>query len=72
MAKIDNAWRILIKASQEADVKMPPITCIYLGASISKCNRAKILKIANKLHIPVKQMKVDRGAYALHAVPIND
>lgn len=63
----ENEWRILIKASQEADVKMPPITCIYLGAGISECNRVKILKIANKLHIPVKQMKVDRGAYALHA-----
>jgi len=32
----------------------------------------KILKIANKLHIPVKQMKVDRGAYALHAVPVEN
>ena len=63
----ENEWRILSAASQNADIKMPPITCIYLGADISDRNRTKMLKIANKLQIPVKQMKVDRGAYALHA-----
>lgn len=63
----ENEWRILSSASQNADIKMPPITCIYLGADIGERNRTKILKIANKLQIPVKQMKVDRGAYALHA-----
>ena len=68
----ENEWRVLIKASEKPDVKMPPITCIYLGANISECNRNKILKLAQKLHIPVKQMKVDRGTYALHAIPIEN
>lgn len=63
----ENEWRILSAASQNADIKMPPITCIYLGAEITESNRAKILKIARNLQIPVKQMTVDRGAYALHA-----
>ena len=63
----ENEWRILSAATEDADIKMPPITCIYLGAEISESNRAKILKIARNLQIPLKQMKVDRGAYALHA-----
>jgi hypothetical protein len=62
----ENEWRILINATEKPDVKMPPITCIYLGVNINKCNRNKILRLARKLNIPVKQMKVDRGAYALH------
>lgn len=63
----ENEWRILSTVTKNADIKMPPITCIYLGAEISESNRAKILKIARKLQIAVKQMTVDRGAYALHA-----
>lgn len=63
----ENEWRILSAATEDADIKMPPITCIYLGTEISESNRAKILKIARELQIPVKQMTVDRGAYALHA-----
>lgn len=63
----ENEWRILSAATEDTDIKMPPITCIYLGADISDRNRTKMMRIANKLQIPVKQMKMDRGAYALHA-----
>lgn len=65
--KYENEWRILIKASECAEFKMPPVSCIYLGAAIEEKNRKKILTIAKQLGVPVKQMKVDRGAYALHA-----
>ena len=39
---------------------------------ISPRNRTKMLRIAKKLGIPVKQMVVDRGSYALHPTAITD
>ena len=60
-------WRVFVNATASADLKMPPISCIYLGASITEENRDKILAIASDKKIPVKQMAVDRGEYALHA-----
>ena len=41
-------------------------------SSISKIrsNKIKIINIAKKFNIPVKQMKIDRGKYALHAKDI--
>ena len=66
----ENEWRILINSTETSEVKMPRISCVYLGASITEENRNKILDIARRKHIPVKQMKVDRGEYDLHAVPL--
>ena len=63
----ENEWRILINASENSELAMPKISCVYLGASIEKENKIKILNIAREKGIPVKQMKVDRGEYALHA-----
>ena len=63
----ENEWRILINASENSKLAMPKISCVYLGASIEKENKLKILNIAREKGIPVKQMKVDRGEYALHA-----
>ena len=63
----ENEWRILIGATEDSEFAMPKVSCIYLGASIEKENRDKIVAIAKKQDIPVKQMKVDRGAYDLHA-----
>jgi len=63
----ENEWRILIGATANSELAMPKVSCIYLGASIEKENRDKIVAIAKKQNIPVKQMKVDRGAYDLHA-----
>ena len=63
----ENEWRILIGATEDSELVMPKVSCIYLGASIEKENRDKIVAIAKKQNIPVKQMKVDRGAYDLHA-----
>lgn len=68
----ENEWRFLIPATMDPNLQMPPISCIYLGAMISHRNRVKILRIAKKLGIPVKQMVVDRGAYALHPTTITD
>jgi len=66
----ENEWRILIGTNEPPDLIMPKITCIYLGACITDDNRSKILDIAKKNGIPVKQMKVDRGIYELHAEDI--
>lgn len=63
----ENEWRILIGATEDSEYKMPRVSCIYLGASIEKENRDKVIAIAKERNIPVKQMKVDRGAYDLHA-----
>lgn len=63
----ENEWRILIGATENSELVMPKVSCIYLGASIEKEKRDKIIAIAKRQNIPVKQMKVDRGAYDLHA-----
>lgn len=63
----ENEWRILIEATEDSELVMPKVSCIYLGASIEKENRDKVIAIAKEWNIPVKQMKVDRGAYDLHA-----
>jgi len=66
----ENEWRILIKATDVSDIPMPRVSCVYLGASISDKNRNAILQIAKEKNYKVKQMVVDRGAYALHAVDV--
>ena len=66
----ENEWRYLVVASAPPSLKMPSISCIYLGALIEGKNRDKILKFAMKNQIPVKQMVVDRGEYILHATPL--
>lgn len=63
----ENEWRILIGATENSELAMPKVSCIYLGAAIEKNNREKIIDVAKKCNIPVKQMKVDRGAFELHA-----
>lgn len=63
----ENEWRVLINTNDAPDLSMPRISCVYLGASISDENRNAILKIAKEKNYAVKQMVVDRGAYALHA-----
>lgn len=65
--KYENEWRILIPSTGCSEFKMPKISCIYLGVAISDENKAKILEIAKCKNIPVKQMKIDRGTYDLHA-----
>ena len=62
----ENEWRILIGGTEDSELVMPKVSCIYLGASIEKENRDKVIAIAKERNIPVKQMKVDRGAYDLH------
>lgn len=63
----ENEWRILISSNESPNLKMPKITCIYLGTNISEINKRKILRIAKERNILVKQMKIDRGTYDLHA-----
>ena len=45
---------------------MPPISCIYIGALCANEDKEQLVKMAKKLHIPVKQMNVDRDHYELH------
>ena len=67
----ENEWRILLHSTENPHLKMPQISCIYLGAAINESHKKLILDIAAQKNIPVKQMTVDRGAYALHASDIN-
>lgn len=63
-----NEWRIISLASSGIDnVKMPPISCIYIGALCSQEDRTTLIEIASNLNIPIKQMMVNRGEYKLHA-----
>jgi hypothetical protein len=50
----ENEWRFLMVASASPSLKMPKISCIYLGALIDDKNRNKILKFARKNNIPVR------------------
>ena len=63
----ENEWRIIISATEGKNIEMPPISAIYLGAEMPEEDKKKLIEIASKKKIPVKQMVVDRGVYALHA-----
>ena len=67
----ENEWRILIPQNSGTIYKMPKISCVYLGEAISEENKRKVLEIAKDKHIPVKQIKMDRCEYDLHAIDIN-
>ena len=67
----EREWRILIHKKDNANLKMPPISCIYIGALCKEKHKKKLLKLARKLKIPVKQRIIDRGEYALHVVDVN-
>lgn len=67
----EREWRILIRKKDNANLRMPPISCIYIGALCKEKHKKELVKIARKLKIPVKQMMIDRGEYALHAVDVN-
>lgn len=66
----ENEWRILIPGASTPFVAMPPVSCIYLGASITEENEKKIVEVAKEKQIPVKKMFIDRGEYKLHAYDI--
>lgn len=67
----ENEWRIILQGgSENANVKMPPISCIYIGAFCNPKDEKKIMKIARKMNIPVKKMVIDRGDYSLHAIEL--
>ena len=66
----ENEWRILLHSTDNPHLKMPKISCVYLGAAISEDNKKAVLDIALQKNIPVKQMTVDRGAYSLHATAL--
>lgn len=70
--RYENEWRILVSSKGSTEFRMPKISCIYLGVAISDENKAKILEIAKRKNILVKQMKIDRGMYDLHATTIID
>lgn len=61
----EKEWRLF---GGEQSIKMPALpTCIYLGANIKQYDQKKLCKIADKLDIPVKKMKVIEGQYKLVA-----
>lgn len=66
----EDEWRVLINSADKPVIKMPPITCVYLGANMIEKERDKVIKIAKEKNYKVKQMRVDRGTYNLHAEEI--
>lgn len=64
----ENEWRIILAGdSSSGNIKMPPVSCIYIGALCNQENKKTLIEIARKLDVPIKQMVVDRGEYILHA-----
>lgn len=66
----ENEWRILVPAGLDANIEMPSISAIYLGADMPNDHKSMMIKIAKRKGIQVKQMMVDRGDYILHAKDI--
>ena len=62
----EREWRLLVASTMSQKQKMPPITCIYLGAQCTPENETVIIEIAERKSIPVKKMLADRGKYELH------
>ena len=62
----EREWRLLVASTMGQKQKMPPISCIYLGAQCTPENEAVIREIAERKSIPVKKMVADRGEYELH------
>jgi len=63
----ESEWRIITLNNNEIrNIKMPPISCIYIGALCSAEHKEMLIEIAKELNVPVKQMTVDRGEYMLH------
>lgn len=61
----ENEWRILLPSQYGDKIKVPKISCIYLGVKITDENKTKVLEIAKKKGIPVKQMKICNSTYGL-------
>lgn len=66
----EREWRLLVASTMGQKQKMPPISCIYLGAQCTLENETVIKEIAERKSIPVKKMVIDRGEFALHAESI--
>jgi hypothetical protein len=67
----EDEWRIITPQSAgEPNVKMPPISCIYIGALCPQEHKAELVEIAKTQNIPIKQMTIDRGCYTLHTSDI--
>lgn len=66
----ENEWRLLCEVDGDDDnsndIEMPPISCVYVGAMATAENVSKLSEIAKRKGIPLKRMKLDRGAYLLH------
>lgn len=67
----EDEWRIItLQSTGEANIKMPPISCIYIGALCLQEHKAELVEIAKAHNIPIKRMTIDRGCYTLHTSDI--
>lgn len=68
----EDEWRIItLQSSGIENVKMPPISCIYVGALCPEEHKAMLYQIAQTHNIPIKQMTIDRGEYTLRTSDIS-
>ena len=63
---------ISLVSSGTDNIRMPPVSCIYIGALCSQENRETLVELANNINVPIKQMVVNRGEYKLHAQEVLD
>ena len=72
MWNYEKEWRIIVPGHVGGkNIKMPQISCIYLGALCSDKDCKTIIEIAKEIRVPVKKMVVGRSKYSLHAQEIN-
>lgn len=73
MWSYEKEWRIIVPGQGGGkNVKMPSISCIYLGALCSDKDCKTIINIAKEIGVPVKKMVIGRSKYSLHAQEISN
>lgn len=64
--EFEDEWRIIItKTTNNDDISIAPISCVYLGALCTEKDTQKILKKVPK-GVPVKKMVLNHGEYNIY------
>ena len=67
----ESEWRIIDALPEDSETKgkllkgLKPLS-ILMGCRIDDANERKIIKVSNKLHIPVKKMKMDTKRFRVY------
>ena len=54
-------WRFSINADNANKQKFPFVSAIYAGKDITQRNLSRLIKIANKLKVPIYKQEINRS-----------